>query len=465
MDKLLTDLLKMAKETAQKFLQPLAFYTSSEKSPLSFHVLNVGEGLMVLIVFPDKTTMLYDCNLIQEGKDAVIKFLGQHIHSRYDASKKQDVQWIDVYVNSHRDLDHYRGLSDVHDAFEIKSIWDSGRSGETTQDSDYQYYMRLRRTLMEQHGNDAVYIPVPSTTSLCTFGGAQIYCLSSSESVSEKASLEEKAKIQHTEAIVLAVHYAGRSILLTSDSDWKAWKEKIIPTFAKSGILKATILLASHHGSRSFFTDEGQNEHIDIEANPETTYLEHIDHISPDIVLISCGDYEQFHHPNSEALAIYKSKAPNKQVYTTKEKDHFSGFIDGSGKWTVSPSRFHSRGGNDSPNFNIACQMTFNGSVENKTSGGYFPLKSSLKFTVTGHGGLLDPYDQVDVWWEVSNGGVGNYHAHQEIYYKDKNEKTDKLTFQREVAFEGTHLLRCRVHNKKKKIDITKIFVVNGYSG
>ncbi len=222
MDKLLTDLLKMAKEAAQKFFQPLAFYTSSEKNPLSFHVLNVGEGLMVLIVFPDKTTMLYDCNVIQDDKDAVIKFLGQHIPSRYDTSKKQNVQWIDIYVNSHRDLDHYRGLCDVYDTFEIKSIWDSGRSGETTQDADYQYYMRLRRTLMEQYGDSAVFVPVPNTTSIRSYGGAQIYCLSSSEYMPEKASLVEKAKIQHTEALVLSIHYAGRSLLLTSDSDWKA---------------------------------------------------------------------------------------------------------------------------------------------------------------------------------------------------------------------------------------------------
>ncbi|MCX5657995.1 MAG: hypothetical protein NTZ48_07265, partial [Candidatus Omnitrophica bacterium] len=242
MDKLLTNLLKMAKETVQRFFQPLEFYTSAEKNPLSFHVLNVGEGLMVLIVFPDKTTMLYDCNLIQDNKDDIIKFLGQHIPSRYDTSKKEDVQWIDIYVNSHRDRDHYRGLSDVHDVFEIKSIWDSGRSGETTEDTDYQYYMRLRRTLIEQYGDDAVFVPVPSTMPILSIGGVQIYCLSSSEALQEKMSLLEKAKIQHTEAVVLSLHYAGRSLLLTSDSDWKAWKEKIVPGFSESGILKTNIL-------------------------------------------------------------------------------------------------------------------------------------------------------------------------------------------------------------------------------
>lgn len=462
MDRLLAELLKVAKENIQKYLQPLFFYTLEDNNPMTFHILNVGEGLMVLIVFPNKSTMLYDCNLIQEDKEEILKFLRDHIPSRYDSSKQKNEQWIDIYVNSHRDQDHYRGLADVKSIFDIRSVWDSGRAGETTQDPDYQYYMRLRRELVEQHGNSAVLVPVPSTAPIKNYGGAEIYCLSSSEAIPEKATLMEKAKIQHTEALVLSIHYAGRSLLLTSDSDWKAWKEKIVPGFAASGILKTNILLASHHGSRSFFTDEEQNEHIDIEANPDSTYLEHIDYISPDIVLISCGEYEQYHHPNSEALTIYKNKTPNEQVYTTKEKWHLSGFIDASGNWTVVPRRFHNSGTGSAPTFDIHCKMIIQGREQDKKSEEKFPIGSHLYFTVIPYGGLADPYESVDVWWEVSNGGVGSDHNHQEIYPKRNNEEADKFKFDRDVAYEGRHLLRCRVHNRKKKIDITKIFVVNG---
>lgn len=463
METLLTELLKVPKTEMQKYPQPLSFYTSIDMKPLMFHVLNVGEGLMVLVIFPDQTTMLYDCNLIQDEKDALLRFLRKHIPSRYDLSKKKNAQWIDVYVNSHRDQDHYRGLSDISNEFEIRSIWDSGRSGETTQDADYQYYMGLRRSLIEKYGNEAVFVPKPSVSPIVTLGGARIFCLSSSLESVQMSTLKE-AKIQHTEAIVLSIHYAGRSLLLTSDSDWKAWKDKIIPDFGESGILRSNILLASHHGSRSFFTNEEQNEKIDIENNPDTTYLEHIDYINPDIVLISCGEFKQFHHPNGEALSIYKSKTTNQQVYSTNEKGHFSGYIDNEGKWSVIPNRFWESTSSGGPSFDILCKMKFNGTEQSKRSGDFFPIKSSLSFSLVSHGGLMDPFKSFDVWWEVSNGGINNDHNHQEIYYKHKSEIMDKTSFNRDVAYEGCHLLRCRVRNKTKGIDITKVFVVNGYN-
>ena len=54
--------------------------------------------------------------------------------------------------------------------------------------------------------------------------------------------------------------------MLTGDSDWKSWKDKIIPNY--KDYVKSEILIASHHGSRSFFTGE-VNETINIEKNPE----------------------------------------------------------------------------------------------------------------------------------------------------------------------------------------------------
>lgn len=270
-----------------------------------------------------------------------------------------------------------------------------------------------------------------------------------------------EVKVQHTNAIVLAIKYAGCTILLTSDSDWKAWKNKIVPHFAKTGLLQANILVASHHGSRSFFTDEAANDDIDPQENPDNTYVESLDYINPSITLISCGDYDQFHHPNEDAMELYKKHAPQEQVYTTNNKGTFAGFIDMLGKWTIVPDRFAPKS-NCTPSFDIKCISKFNGQQSQKQSGDSFRIGSNLEFSILSHGGLLDPYDSVDVYWEVSNGGINRDHYHQEIYYKKKNHRGDKLHFYREVSYEGTHLLRCRVKNKKKKHDVTKVFIVNG---
>ena len=69
-------------------------------------------------------------------------------------------------------------------------------------------------------------------------------------------------KKQHTNSIVLSIEYSGRKMLLTGDSDWKCWKEGIVPTFSgyEHNYENTDILIASHHGSRSFFTDETSYE-------------------------------------------------------------------------------------------------------------------------------------------------------------------------------------------------------------
>ena len=77
---------------------------------------------------------------------------------------------------------------------------------------------------------------------------------------------------------------------MTGDSDWKSWKEQKVSNFSEivPNYENTDILIASHHGSRSFFTDE---ETIDLEQYPDTTYIKSIELINPIITLISCADY------------------------------------------------------------------------------------------------------------------------------------------------------------------------------
>jgi len=301
---------------------PLDYYKNVDDDNLLFHLMNVGEGLMCLVVFPDKKTLLFDCNVTNDNEEEVISYLGKQIPTRWDPDEKEDSQWIDVFVNSHRDDDHYRGLSKVNANYPVKSIWDSGQSGATTQSTDYQYYMRLRRTLKDKYGENAVIVPRPSQNPLATVGGAKIYCLNSALDYNDVAkymtfskllSIVDNKKLmegkpQHTNSIVLSINYKNRVLLLTGDSDYLAWRDKIVPHFKNTGILKTNILVASHHGSRSFFTDETLNDNIDPDGNPESTYIDHIYEITPSITVIPCGNYESSHHPNKGCFRNFSGK-------------------------------------------------------------------------------------------------------------------------------------------------------------
>lgn len=90
-----------------------------------------------------------------------------------------------------------------------------------------------------------------------------------------------------------------------------------------------------------------------------------------------------------------------------------------------------------------------------------FVLEGSLHFKLKTAGGIIEPIEKILVVWEVSNGGIGTYSSHQEIYFKGRAEDNNMFTFSRELSYYGTHLLRCKISNAKKGA-ITRIFKVVG---
>lgn len=202
--------------------------------------------------------MLFDCNITGDNESTILKYLSDNIPFKMNPATGNTEQLIDVFVNSHRDEDHYRGLKKINTQHPIQSIWDSGQTGATTKSPDYEYYMDLRRRLKGKNENN-LKVLVPTETPVASFNGVEIFCLAGKEDFQSGFDngitvFRAAAKIQHTNSIVLKISYGGRALLLTGDSDWISWKEKIIPNFQET--VKSDILVASHHGSRSFFTDE-----------------------------------------------------------------------------------------------------------------------------------------------------------------------------------------------------------------
>ena len=123
--------------------------------------------------------MLFDCNLVNDeehsrrGKQSILDLFSKVIPLKNKTGLKQE-QCIDIFVNSHRDTDHLKGLKDVNERFPIKSIWDSGQQGANTDDADYQYYMRLRNNLKNQNKANLV-VPTPSDGVFKSYGDTDVY--------------------------------------------------------------------------------------------------------------------------------------------------------------------------------------------------------------------------------------------------------------------------------------------------
>jgi len=418
--------------------------------PLKMHVLSVGSGNMILLAFPNGNFLLSDCNVTEDSKDEILGYLRHIIPEMTYPGEDEARRWIDIFANSHRDDDHLHGLDLVNEEFPIRSIWDSGQTGESTDATDYQYYMQLRRTLIEIYGESAVKVPAPSHAPFHREGKAEIYCLNSSEWVDEASN-------PHEAMLVLSVKYGGRSILLPGDSDYLAWKNRILPEFCSE--VACEVLIASHHGSRSFFMEVVQDQ----EYSRDDFWTEHLKVINPNLVLISVDDGSKYGHPDPEALKEYKDQALN-HVFTTHDCGHLVGVFQDNGRYTICPSRFKRRRVG-TKGLTIAAQLLDSNGAHfgGLASGCDVPRTYKIHFTAIPHGGLMTDARKMKYEFEVSNGGIGGDHKHQEIYFKGKTEPSAANEFKREVAYLGRHLLRCTAWcGTNTSVKVTDVFVVNG---
>ena len=144
---------------------------------------------------------------------------------------------------------------------------------------------------------------------------------------------------------------------------------------------------------------------------------------------------------------------------TTNKYGTLFGRIDSKGNFSVTPERFcESNSGINK--LGLICNSSKDGWVNNKAE---LTVNQGLTFKLIDMGKILSEPDEISVIWEVCNAGEGLDDKHHEIYYKQEDDIGGKYSFYRDLSFRGTHLLRCRVKNKRKKYDQTMIFVIHGF--
>jgi beta-lactamase superfamily II metal-dependent hydrolase len=187
-------------------------------------------------------------------------------------------------------------------------IKDSGVPGATTDSPEYRTYMALRRRIESS-------IVDPQIRH--QYGGALLRYMNSHW---------DDYTDPNEQSIVLKVEYKGRAVMLAGDTPARPWSEKILPFYGDD--LKSSILLASHHGSLSFF---------DLPSS-RSYYVEHLEKIKPDMTIVSVGSNSSG-LPDKKALEFYKeyskgSKQGNK-VFTTEENGTIKLTLKDEGGWSL----------------------------------------------------------------------------------------------------------------------------------
>lgn len=268
---------------------------------MDIHFIDVGFGNMTFLVMPQGPVIFCDCNITDDNKDRVLTY----VKSVIGPGKP-----ISVFITSHRDPDHMRGIKLLHAQHTIKEIWDSGVEGADTESAEYKAYMDLRRIVTSREIEARKY---------WDFGDTRLRCMNSKR---------EGYTNPHEQSIVLKIQYKDSSALLAGDTTVRAWKEKILTDYSDED-LKASILLASHHGSMTFFEDPADA------GNPFTAHMEKI---NPEMTLISIGP--NVHNlPDKRAIELYESystgSSKGNKIYMTADKGTMKMHLEETGGWSL----------------------------------------------------------------------------------------------------------------------------------
>lgn len=286
----------------------MANFQSSTRDSTFVFVLDVEHGNMVLIRTASGHSIMFDCNVTDENKTRVLREVSCAL---------EDIRHIDCFICSHRDADHIRGIKNVNEHFPIRKIIDSGHQGTTENSKEYIDYMNLR---------ERVVFEVAERCDECSFGETNLHILSASDCRLKQTSNEQ--------GIVLQVEYPSSAylnestrVILPGDCSGDTWKNAILNdhTYVR---IRSQILMAAHHGSRTFFEVSGQTER----------YTEHINWISPEVVIVSVGP-NGYEHPHTDAMALYKQHSSGdgfgSHVESTQVRGSMAIRLRNTGQYTI----------------------------------------------------------------------------------------------------------------------------------
>lgn len=272
------------------------------------HFVDVGQGNMVLIKADDGNRFVFDCNITLDNEPRVLAYVAK-VFGKGNSIK--------AFICSHRDADHMRGVKKLHAQNPISKIWDSGYPGTTTVSTEYKEYMNLRRE---------VGVRVIERQKRDDYGKTRLRFMSDAD--------QRLPRNANAQGIVIKVEQRSQigdsclaSTMLPGDSDAEIWKDGILKDYAKTEV-QASILMAAHHGSNSFF---------DIPSD-SNWYTAHLQAIKPAMVIVSVGP-NTHGHPKKEALGFYEKYATgsNKgtKIARTDKKGTMKLTLKTEGNWEL----------------------------------------------------------------------------------------------------------------------------------
>ncbi len=236
----------------------MIFSTAIQKSyavdQLKIHMINVGQGDAIFIQYQGFEVLI----------DAGENNMGERV---VDYIKPKIQGDLDLVIATHPDSDHIGGMDTVLSQIKVDKIIDSGMNYTT------QTYRDYWNEVNRQVQNGAVYSEDADMT--VSFGNDLKF---------EIIETGDDNGSKNNNSVLSKMSFGNVSCLLTGDMESEVEKEIL------GRDLKADILKAGHHGSRSSSSNE------------------FLDKVAPQCVLISAGLNNKYGHPHPETITNYQSR-------------------------------------------------------------------------------------------------------------------------------------------------------------
>lgn len=225
--------------------------------------IDVGQGDSVLVDLPDGRAMLVDGggfagSSVDPGRLAVLPLLrARRRHA------------LDVAVLTHPHPDHFLGLISVLDQVPVEELWTSSVSAQSGAGPEVLAWLdRLRRRGVRVRG------PEELCERSTWFGHAELQVVGPCPAVLPGRGANDNS-------LVVRIVFGNRAVLLPGDAEYTEERDLLE---RHAGRLRADLLKAGHHGSRT------------------STSSEFLSAVDPELVVISSGVRNRFGHPHPEML-------------------------------------------------------------------------------------------------------------------------------------------------------------------
>lgn len=261
--------------------------------------LYVGQGSSTLILVKNGITYdtwVIDINLDRKNGGIDVPLL---VKDLVNGDK------IRAFLNTHPHDDHMCGVTQLSDVVAIDEVLHSGHKPSKKYGSCFDELQAVIKKVKKNGGTETVLLG--SNSSEAT-GEAEFHILSPADYVTDEvneAEADERRRRIHEQCAVVKFGKGDDWIIVTGDADRAAFENHITKYHKEN--LPSFAMAASHHGSRTFFRE---NE----EDDPYLTALQIID---PECVFVSAPTQEESKHghPHDDAIELYEDQVGEDNVH------------------------------------------------------------------------------------------------------------------------------------------------------